>query len=48
MEDTFFEAIAKASQARRADAGAWEQALSAMKMKGSDTGAQARRRSQAC
>ena len=41
MEDTFFDAIAKASQTAGPLQAPWEHALSAMKMKGSDTGAQA-------
>ncbi len=41
MEDTFFDAIAKASKTSGPLQAPWEHALSAMKMKGSDTGAQA-------
>jgi len=41
MEDTFFGAIAKASQGAGPMQGPWDQALSALKMKGTDTGAQA-------
>ena len=41
MEDTFFDAIAKASKTAGPLQAPWEDALSAMKMKGSDTGAQA-------
>ena len=41
MEDTFFDAIAKASKTAGPLQAPWEHALSAMKMKGSDTGAQA-------
>jgi len=41
MEDTFFDAVAKASKTAGPLQAPWEQALSAMKMKGSDTGAQA-------
>jgi hypothetical protein len=41
MEDTFFGAVAKASQSAGPLQAPWEHALSAMKMKGSDTGAQA-------
>jgi hypothetical protein len=43
MEDVFFEGIAKASQGAGPMQAAWEQALSALKMKGTDTGAQASR-----
>jgi len=41
MEDTFFDAVAKASKTAGPLQGPWEQALSALKIKGSDTGAQA-------
>ena len=41
MEDTFFAAIAKASKSAGPLQGTWDQALGAMKMKGSETGAQA-------
>ena len=41
MEDTFFGAVAKASQGAGPLQAPWEHVLSAMKMKGSDTGAQA-------
>jgi hypothetical protein len=41
MEDTFFEAVAKASKSTGPLQAPWEHALSALKMKGSDTGAQA-------
>lgn len=41
MESTFFDAVAKASKAAGPLQGPWDQALSAMKMKGSETGAQA-------
>ncbi len=41
MEDTFFEAIAKAGKASGPLQGPWDQVLGAMKMKGSETGAQA-------
>jgi hypothetical protein len=41
MEDTFFDAVAKASKTAGPLQAPWEHALSAMKMKGSDTGAQA-------
>ena len=41
MEDVFFGAVAKASQTTGPMQAAWEQALSSMKMKGSDTGARA-------
>ena len=41
MEDTFFAAITKASQSAGPMQAPWEQALSAMKMKGSETGLQA-------
>jgi hypothetical protein len=41
MEDTFFGAIAKASKASGPLQAPWEQALAALRMKGSDTGAQA-------
>lgn len=41
MEDTFFAAITKASQSAGPMQAPWEQALSAMKMKGSETGMQA-------
>jgi len=41
MEDTFFGAIAKASKTAGPLQAPWEQALAALKMKGSDTGAQA-------
>ena len=43
MEDVFFEGVAKASQGAGPMQAAWEQALSALKMKGTDTGAQASR-----
>jgi len=41
MEDTFFDAVAKASKTAGPLQAPWEHALSAMRMKGSDTGAQA-------
>jgi hypothetical protein len=41
MEDVFFEAVTKASQGAGAMQAPWEQALSALRMKGTDTGAQA-------
>ena len=41
MEDTFFDAIAKASKSAGPLQAPWEHVLSALKMKGSDTGAQA-------
>ena len=41
MEDVFFGAIAKASQSAGPLQGPWQQALDAMKMKGSATGSQA-------
>ena len=42
MEDTFFAAVTKAAQAASGPLQApWEQVLGAMKMKGTDTGAQA-------
>ena len=41
MEDTFFDAIAKASRPPGRSRRPWEHALAAMKMKGTDTGAQA-------
>jgi uncharacterized protein DUF6781 len=41
MEDVFFAAVAKASQASGPLQGQWEQVLGALKMKGTDTGAQA-------
>ena len=41
MEDTFFDAVAKASKAAGPLQAPWEHALSALKIKGSDTGAQA-------
>jgi hypothetical protein len=42
MEDTFFATVTKATQATSGPLqGPWEQVLSAMKMKGTDTGAQA-------
>jgi hypothetical protein len=41
MEDTFFDAIAKASKTAGPLQAPWEQALAAMKIKGSNTGAQA-------
>jgi hypothetical protein len=41
MEDTFFGAIAKASKTAGPLQAPWEQALAALKIKGSDTGAQA-------
>ncbi len=41
MEDAFFGAVAKASQNAGPMQASWEQALTAMKMKGSDTGARA-------
>ncbi len=41
MEDTFFGAVAKASKSAGPLQAPWEQALAALKIKGSDTGAQA-------
>ena len=41
MEDTFFGAVAKASKAAGPMQAPWEHALSALKIKGSDTGMQA-------
>ena len=41
MEDTFFDAVAKASKTAGPMQAPWEHVLSVMKMKGSDTGAQA-------
>ena len=41
MEDVFFEPSAKASKSAGPLQGPWEQALAALKIKGSDTGAQA-------
>jgi hypothetical protein len=41
MEDTFFDAVAKASKTAGPLQAPWEHALSALKMKGSDTGMQA-------
>ena len=41
MEDTFFDAVSKASKTAGPLQAPWEHVLSAMKMKGSDTGAQA-------
>jgi len=41
MEDTFFDAVAKASKTAGPMQGPWEHVLAVMKMKGSDTGAQA-------
>ncbi|HEY5324944.1 MAG TPA: DUF6781 family protein [Caldimonas sp.] len=41
IEDTFFDAVAKASKTAGPLQAPWEQVLSAMKMKGSHTGAQA-------
>ena len=41
MEDTFFAAVSKATQATGPLQAPWEHALSALKVKGSDTGAQA-------
>ena len=41
MEDTFFGAVAKASKTAGPLQAPWEQALAALKIKGSDTGAQA-------
>jgi hypothetical protein len=41
MEDTFFDAVAKASKGAGPLQAPWEHALSALKMKGSDTGMQA-------
>ncbi|MEO8524169.1 MAG: DUF6781 family protein [Caldimonas sp.] len=41
MEDTFFDAVAKASKSAGPLQAPWEHALSALKMKGSNTGAQA-------
>ncbi|WP_246294948.1 DUF6781 family protein [Piscinibacter koreensis] len=43
MEDVFFDAVRKAVPSGGPLQGAWEQALSAMQMKGSETGAQATR-----
>src|SRR4051812_6484157 len=41
MEDVFFSTVAKATQASGPLQGPWEQVLGALKMKGTDTGAQA-------
>lgn len=41
MEDTFFDAIAKAGKSAGPMQSAWDQALSAMKLQGSSTGARA-------
>ena len=42
MEDVFFDTVAKAAQGAGAPLqGPWDQALSALKLKGSDTGASA-------
>ena len=41
MEGTFFDAVAKASKSAGPLQAPWEQALAALKIKGSDTGAQA-------
>lgn len=41
MEDTFFDAVAKAGKSAGPMQASWEQALAAMKLKGSDTGARA-------
>ena len=41
MEETFFAAIAKAGKSAGPLQGPWDQALAAMKVKGSETGAQA-------
>jgi hypothetical protein len=41
MEDAFFDAVAKASKTAGPLQAPWEQALAALKMKGSETGAQA-------
>ena len=41
MEDTFFDAIAKAGKSAGPMQAPWDQALAAMRMKGSDTGSQA-------
>jgi hypothetical protein len=41
MEDTFFEAVAKAGKSAGPMQAPWEQALAAMKIKGSETGSQA-------
>ena len=41
MESTFFDAVAKASKSAGPLQAPWEQALAALKIKGSDTGAQA-------
>ncbi|MEP7300514.1 MAG: DUF6781 family protein [Caldimonas sp.] len=41
MEDTFFDAIAKASKSAGPMQAPWQQALEAFRIKGSDTGAQA-------
>ena len=41
IEDTFFDAVAKASKTAGPLQAPWEHALAVMKMKGSDTGAQA-------
>jgi hypothetical protein len=41
MEDVFFEGIAKVSQGAGPMQAVWEQALSTLRMKGTDTGAQA-------
>jgi len=42
MEDVFFAAVSKATQASGPLQGPWESVLGAMKMNGTDTGAQAR------
>ena len=41
MEDTFFDAVAKAGQSAGPAQAAWDQALQQMRLKGSDTGARA-------
>jgi hypothetical protein len=41
MEDAFFGAVAKASKGTGSLQGPWEQALAALRMKGSETGSQA-------
>lgn len=41
MEDTFFDAVAKAGQSAGPMQAAWDQALAAMKLKGSDSSARA-------
>ena len=41
MEDTFFDAVSKAGKSAGPMQSAWDQALSAMKLQGSDTGARA-------